>query len=59
MLIREDRPKKIIELIKKGMENPDFFNEQAENFEKYKLNVALDYGADKLFELLKTRFPEL
>lgn len=51
--------KEIVSVIRKCIDNPDYLKKYVDNFEKYKDATGGEKCADVLFELLKTRYPDL
>lgn len=51
--------KEIISVIRKCIDNPDYLKKYVDNFEKYKDSTGGEKCADVLFQLLKTRYPDL
>jgi len=59
LVLKQTSPKKIARLIRELSNGLDLFSEMERGFEKYKNPHGAELCADMLFELLKTRFPEL
>jgi len=57
--ICETKPKKIVGLLRKCIETPDYLINQLTGFSKYSQSDGAEKAADAIFELLKTKFSNL
>ncbi len=52
-------PKKVVETIKEYIENPSTLNKFLQNYSIHRDSTGAEKAADSIYELLKTRFPNL